>query len=219
MSKINVTANALAALLLTSAAHAQQTYPGGVRVGVWQPAEFLYTPADVRGMRERLAEEPADGPLHHKVNQGRGWLGRLAKPGYLERLLPEGVPIHGGYPVGKCPACAKAAPRWQGRCGGHLACPECKTVFPNDKFPDTETMDLGGRVYRYALDADGNPSNRSGSARYWQVNWTMKHDRPHQFLAIAYLLTGDRRFARAAAQGRSLLEGSQNPRSRERGPD
>ena len=87
---MSMAAKTLALVLLSaSAASAQETYPGGMRVGAWTPEEFFYTPADIQAMRERLAKEPKDGPLHHKVGQGRGWLGRLGKPGYLERLLPE----------------------------------------------------------------------------------------------------------------------------------
>ena len=164
----------------------------------WTPEEFLYTPKDIRNMRERLRREPADGPLHQMVNRGNRWLALLAQPGYLEKLLPAGQPVHGGYPAGACPACGKRL-RWQGRSDGRLECSGCKMVFPNAKHPDTETMDLAGRVYRYARDKAGNACNRSAHARYWQTIWTMKHDRPHQYLAIAYLLTDDNRYARAAA--------------------
>jgi len=165
----------------------------------WTPGEFLYTPADITAMRKRLEEESDDGPLHHLLNRGKRWPGTLKEPGYLERLLPEGLPIHSSYPVGKCPACRKGSPAWQGRSNGNMVCAKCGTLFPNEKYPDTESMDLGGRLYRYARDENGNPSHISGNARYWQTIWTMKHDRPHQQLAIAYLLTGDKRFARAAA--------------------
>jgi len=170
------------------------------RAAQWSPDQFFYTPDDVRAMRARLAEEPADGPLHRFVEGGEGWVRKLT-PDYLARMLPEQTPLPVTFSSNRCPACDKVNfLKWQGhRESGQFGCSFCGVAFPNEEFPETETYTVAGEALRYHQGEGRQRYHFSANLRYQRVYWTMKNNRPHEFLAIAYLLTGDVRFARAAA--------------------
>jgi len=167
----------------------------------WSPEEFIYTPADIQSMRERFRQEPADGPLHGLVTRGGQWLKTIHEPGYLETMLPADAPLGETWFSQVCPACTnRSSIRWEGhRERGRLECDICKTVFPNPKFPESSTYTANGRTYGFHKGKNNQSHHFSAFTRYKRVRWTMKSNRPHQYLAIAWLLTGDKRYARGAA--------------------
>jgi len=192
---------ALAVLGAGSCAAAPETPGKEALAPRWSPEEFIYTPRDIDAMRTRLAQEPADGVLHGLVSRGGDWLRTIREPGYLETMLPEKTPLGETWFSTLCPKCGKPGGiGWAGhRERGHLECAICKTAFPNEEFPETATYTVQGRTYRYHRGEADRCWHFSAHTRYKRVRWTMKANRPHEYLAIAYLLTGEKQYARAAA--------------------
>ena len=167
--------------------------------GRWSPEEFLYTPADVQAVRTRYKAEPQDGPLHDLVRRGDLWL-RKATREYLDEMLSVKGPVI-GYSCFDCPACDRRGITWdrKRREHGHLYCRYCQVIFTAERFPEDFPYQAGTHEYSMHRGRKGRGYNFEGRRRYERFAWTMLHNRPHQYLALAYLITGDKRYARAAA--------------------
>ncbi|MGQ9729756.1 MAG: heparinase II/III domain-containing protein [Candidatus Zipacnadales bacterium] len=124
---------------------------------------------------------------------------------YIERTTPGCV--------GPCPACrAQGLPwhpngqwSWTPSAPNQLTCSVCKTVFPNDSFPEEivvqSTWDpdqkfsfVGGDTFRCFGYTHARPS-LTGIIRARKVGYATSRA---YTLALAYALTGDIRYARAA---------------------
>ena len=135
-------------------------------------------------------------------------LGQIT-PAYLERMIEVTTP---GC-VGPCPACrAKGLPwhpngqwSWSASKPDRLTCRVCKTVFPNDEFPESIVLQskwdprqkfgfIGGETFRCFGYHYARPS-LSGIIRRCKVNHVTGQ---LHALGTAYALTQDGRYARAA---------------------
>ena len=130
-------------------------------------------------------------------------------PAYLEQMLGRTTP---GC-TGPCPACrAKGLPwhpngqwSWSASTPEKLTCRVCKTVFPNDDFPETVVLQstwdpeqrfrfIGGDTFKCFGYTYARPS-LSGIIRGRKVGYVLGQ---LHALGIAYALTQDPRYARAA---------------------
>jgi len=186
--------------VLVAALVACVVWGAGARGAGWSPEEFIYSPEDIRAMCARFKQEAEDGRMHGLLKRADRWMKEIT-PDYLETMLPAKTPLGETWFYTGCPACGKShAIHWSGhRARGHLECQFCKTVFPNDKFPESSTYNANGRTYCYHPGKNNRVHHFSAFTRYKRVRWTMSSNRPHQYLAIGWLLTGDRKYARKAA--------------------
>jgi hypothetical protein len=181
-----------------------QTY----RATVQHPAGVIKT-ADVARARENIQRyDWARKYLSSIQASATGWLPRLTAE-YLEQMIPETTPGDTGFTP--CPACrdqgkpAHPHGQWQWDPGKPdvVTCQVCKTVFPNDQYPESIVLTTtwgkpqklsfyGGKGFTI-FSYFGRPSF-TGYIRARKVGYMAGAART---LAEAYLLTGDPEFADA----------------------
>lgn len=181
-----------------------------------------YDAAAIARAKENVAEH----------DWARGWLDRqigladdiAGKPdAWIESMLPMEAPAHGyGF---TCPNCVGEQSqeatgyrliRWNYKNPGQFSCRECGTVYPNEAYPETATLELprtGHRVSYFLNPAEqANPDNRSGElAWHWvghpvHLSFTgIIREQKIRFmrnavraLGLAYLFTEEPRHAAAA---------------------
>ena len=166
-------------------------------------------PADLeRAQRNAERYDWARDYVTKLADSAEAILGRIT-PEYLELIIPRTTP---GC-VGPCPACrAQGLPwhpngqwSWSADRPDEITCSVCKTVFPNEEFPETiklrSTWDpeqefgfVGGETFKCFGYTRARPSI-SGIIRARKVGYATGR---MNTLALAYALTGDARYAEGA---------------------
>ena len=147
----------------------------------------------------------------------------VAQPGgWIAAMIPKEAPSHAyGF---TCPECVGVKSqegvgdplvRWNYRTPDEFSCAECGTVFPNQKYPETQVLQLprtGHAVSYYLNPAEqANPEDRSGALAWHWVNYPIHNSfsgiirerkiafmrSAAQSLGLAYLFTEDPRYATA----------------------
>ncbi|MBL7648449.1 MAG: heparinase II/III family protein [Candidatus Hydrogenedentes bacterium] len=148
----------------------------------------------------------------------------VAQPaGWIAAMIPKEAPAHAyGF---TCPECVGVKSQegvgdplvaWNYRKPDEFSCAECGTVFPNEKYPETQVLQLPrtGHAVRYYLNPDeqANPEDRSGARAWHWVGYPMHNSfsgiirerkiafmrSAVQSLGLAFLFTEDPRYAAAA---------------------
>ncbi|NSW56117.1 MAG: heparinase II/III family protein [Armatimonadetes bacterium] len=165
-------------------------------------------PADLERARKNIEKHGWAREYVSRLRSSADSICAQVTPEYLERMLEHTTP---GC-TGPCPACrAKGLPwhpngqwSWNPNRPDQLACKVCKTVFPNDEFPETvivqSTWDpaqkfsfVGGDTFRCFSYTHARPSI-SGIIRGYKVGHVIAQ---LSNLGLAYALTGDTAYARA----------------------
>ncbi len=204
--------------LLTAPALAQSKGPTDwsdwekYRDRVIHPATTI-KPEDLERARQNIERyDWAKGYVARLRESADAIAGQL-NPAYLERMLEVTTP--GCY--GPCPACrAKGLPwhpngqwSWSASDPDKLTCRVCKTVFPNDEFPEEIVVRskwdprqrfsfVGGETFKCFGYTKARPSITAMIRRYKVSHVTGQLGT----LATAYALTDDPRYARA---GKAIL--------------
>ncbi len=184
------------------------------RGGVEHPSG-AFKPADISRARENLRRYAwAKAYLAGLERGARGQSGKLT-PDYLRTMIPETTP--GDVKFTPCPACRDQGKpvhphglwTWREASPDQLACNVCRTVFPNEKYPESIALQTKWGAPQTLTFAGGEPFVVFGY-RTGRPSFTANiraHKVGHmagvaRTLAEAHLLTGDR----AAAQGvRAIL--------------
>lgn len=166
-------------------------------------------PADLERARQNIEKHAWARNYANRLRSSADSISAQVTPEYLERMLEHTTP---GC-TGPCPACrAKGLPwhpngqwSWNASRPDQLTCNACKTVFPNDEFPETvlvqSTWDpsqkftfVGGDTFRCFSYTYARPSI-SGIIRGRKVGHIIGQ---LNTLGLAYAVTGDVAHARAA---------------------
>jgi len=136
----------LTAILRATAAGAEPLFDWSdwerFRGGVVHPSG-AFKPGDVARARENLARYAWAKTYAAGVERGaRATAGKLS-PEYLARMIPETTP--GDTKFTPCPACRDQGKpvhphgmwSWKESAPDQLTCEVCRTVFPNDKYPES----------------------------------------------------------------------------------
>lgn len=147
----------------------------------------------------------------------------VAQPGgWIAAMIPNEAPSHAyGF---TCPECVGVKSqegvgdplvRWNYRAPDEFSCAACGTVFPNEKYPESQVLQLprtGHTVSYYLNPAEqANPEDRSGALAWHWVGYPVHNSfsgiirerkiafmrSAAQSLGLAYLFTEDPRFAMA----------------------
>ena len=178
------------------------------RAQVQHPAAAI-KPADLARARQNIERYDWAKNYVARLQKNADYHAELVTPEYLEHMLERTTP---GC-VGPCPACrAKGLPwhpngqwSWSSKHPDQLTCRVCKTVFPDDEFPESvvvqSTWDpeqkfsfIGGETFRCFGYTFARPSI-SGIIRARKVGYVT--GQLHTF-GLAYALTEDPKHARAA---------------------
>jgi len=172
-----------------------------------------FKPADVERARENIQRYPWAKNYAASVEaNARRNLDRLT-PEFLVNMIPETTP---GDPLWTpCPACrAQGKPvhphglwSWDVDDADHLRCTQCKTVFPNDAYPEDVVLQTqwgkpqtitycGGETFVIFGYKTGRPSF-TANVRARKVKWIAGYCRT---LAEAHLLTRQPEYARACRE-------------------
>jgi hypothetical protein len=145
----------------------------------------------------------------------------IAQPeGWIAAMIPKEAPSHAyGF---TCPACVGVKSQegvgdpivgWDWRKPDEFRCRECDTVYPNEKYPETATLQLprtGHSVSYYLNPAEqANPEDRSGALAWHWVTYPIHNSFTGiirerkigfirdavQSLGLAYLFTNEPRYA------------------------
>ncbi|MES2692716.1 MAG: heparinase II/III family protein [Verrucomicrobiota bacterium] len=178
--------------------------------GTVQHPSGAFKPADVARARENLARYP--WAQAHAATLERGARAAVARitPEYLAAMIPETTP--GDPKFTPCPACRDLAKpvhphglwTWRESAPDQLACEQCRTVFPNEKYPESvvlrttwgkpQTLTFaGGEPFVIFTYKTGRPSF-SANIRARKVSHLATTART---LSEAYLLSGKTEYARA----------------------
>ncbi|MCK5805351.1 MAG: hypothetical protein KAI66_21150, partial [Lentisphaeria bacterium] len=177
-----------------------------------------YKEADIANARENVAR------YTWAQNIVASWKRRVAfvmeqDPAFFEKLVPELTPwtLYGN----NCPVCVGKQSsmgeinlfRWNVKAPDTLTCKYCKTVFPNEKYPETGRLvcpKMGQTFSYYETEAErAHPEERSGKhafrwaswpvhtswsgyIRYQKANWVAAQVLP---LAKLYALSGEALYA------------------------
>ncbi|HPO72687.1 MAG: hypothetical protein GX785_16545 [Armatimonadetes bacterium] len=178
------------------------------RAGVQHPASSIKQ-ADLERAQENVKRYPWAQAYVDRLRASADTLVPRITPEYLVRMLERTTP---GC-VGPCPACrAKGLPwhpngqwSWNEQTPDQLTCNICKTVFPNEEFPeDIVLQSKWDPEQKFTFVGQGPPfrcfgynarPSLTGIIRARKVSQITSHLRT---LAHAYALTQDARYARAA---------------------
>jgi len=176
------------------------------RSGVRHPAT-IFSKEDIERAKENCAKQP----------WGRKTLGRLMKrveqvgsvtKGWARTYVPSTTPYSPHFTM--CPKCEFArmhgAYDWSPDDPEHIVCKGCRTVYPNDEYPEDVVFHskydpkqkitmYGGKSW-YAYGYQAIHSSFSGHARIHQCRHAAN---TAEDLALAYALTGRKQYARGAA--------------------
>lgn len=202
------------ALLAVAATHASEPLHdwsdwGKYREAVVHPSG-AFKPADVTRARANLARYAWARDYAAKLERSaRAALPRIT-PAYLAELIPETTP--GDPKFTPCPACRDQGKpvhphglwTWRESAPQQLVCDQCRTVFPNAKYPETVALHAtwkrpqtftyyGGEPFVIFGYRTGRPSF-TGNIRARQVSHLATTART---LAEAHLLSGNADYARA----------------------
>lgn len=188
-----------------------------------RPSHPAYYSAEaIARARENVRQhEWARDWLQGQVNFAEEIIGQ--PEGWIEHMIPMEAPAHAyGF---TCPVCVGVKSQegvgdpivdWNYREPDQIACRECGTVFPNEEFPETVVLELPrtGHSVPYYLNPDeqANPEDRSGKRAWHWVGYPIHNsftgivrERKISFmrdavqpLGLAYLFTGDPRYAATA---------------------
>jgi hypothetical protein len=181
------------------------------RTTVTHPAA-LYKPQDLVRARENIARY--DWAKQHRdgiERDARNALGQLT-PEYLQQMLPPETP--GDTLFTPCPACRDqqkpAHPHgqwgWNPADPDKLNCQICKTVFPNDRYPEDLVFKTSGRTPQTLSFYGGAPftifgfTTRPSFSAGIRARKVAHVTRQGQRLGEAYALTGKVEYARGAQQ-------------------
>ncbi len=172
-----------------------------------------FKPADVARARANLARYPwARDYAAGLERAARAALPKLT-PGYLTALIPETTP--GDSKFTPCPACRDLGKpvhphglwSWRDTAPDRLVCDQCRTVFPNEKYPETVELRAawkrpqrltyyGGEPFVIFGYKTGRPSF-TGNIRARSVSHIASTART---LAEAHLLSGNPDYARGVRE-------------------
>jgi len=116
------------------------------------------------------------------------------------------VPEQNGFIFCGCPNCdggvQELGLEWAGPSDpDHVKCRSCEMVFPNDRYPMTESFEVADRLgnvrtWRYHKGADGNEYFFVAKARYQAKHYMGSRS---LYFATLYAVTGEKKYARRAA--------------------
>lgn len=178
------------------------------RGSVVHPAT-LVKPQDLERARENIRRYDWARDEANRVQRAADAALKTITPEFIEKMIEDTTP---GC-TGPCPACRAKGLAWHpnGRWSwspaspDQITCGACKTVFPNDEFPETVVVEskwgrgqkftfVGGKTFKVFSYTQARPSI-SGIIR---ANKVRHMTRTLETLASAHALTGDPQYARAA---------------------
>ncbi len=157
---------------------------------------LFFSAGEIRSARRRLTQPGALGDQARAlIRQADEQLRSAAPASWIEADRP----LSPAWVSAACPACSRVD-RW---CGWTTAsplalhCNHCGEVFPSARFPEAHKDVVGGREYPYYLSPAGLRYYFSGVARGHRLMRAVEIF--HSHLPIAWLLTGEARYAEPVA--------------------